>query len=370
MKKTLLLNPGPTNVSEEVRRAIKTQDICHREQEFFDVLSSVREKVLKAVNGEGTHTAIAFISSATGCNEAVISSIRGKVLVINNGKYSERLRKIVQTYKIPFIEMKVNPYAQIDVKEVEKILKNNPAITHIVFVHHETTTGLLLPLNELGKLAKKYKKILFADTVSSFGGYKIDVKADHLSFCTVSANKCLESFPGISFVVAEKAKLKLIKDKSRSFYFDLYAQWEAEEKKGQLPFTPAVQLFFALDKALEELMEEGIPKRIQRYKKNAKIMRQGLKSLGFEFILSEKLLQNSNIVTAIRLPKTLDYWKLHDALKEKGYTIYSGEKTLAEGIFRIATLGHLSEKDIHKFLKDLARILKKMNFQKGKVKNA
>jgi len=359
--KALLFNPGPTNVSEAVREAIKTPDICHREKEFFRVLRGVRKKILKAANGEKTHTAIAFVSSATGSNEAVISSLDGKILIINNGKYSERLREIVAKYKIPFQELRFNPLKRVDLKRVEKALIKDPLLTHILLVHHETTTGMLNDLFAFGKLAAKHKKILCADTVSSFGGYKIDVKRDHLSFCAVSANKCLESFPGISFVIAEKKELKKLQGKSRSYYFDLYNQWEYEEKKGQTPFTPAVQLFYALNQALDELLTEGIENRIARYKKNADLMRAGLKKLGFRFVLASAL--QSNIITAIRLPKNMDYWQTHDALKKSGYTIYSGQSTLDQGIFRIATLGHLQDEQIKQFLSDFGAILKKLNIK-------
>lgn len=361
-KKTLLFNPGPTNISESVRNAIKTKDICHREKEFFEVLSRVRDKILRVVNGRETHTAIAFVSSATGCNEAVISSISEKVLLINNGKYSERLKKMVERYNIPLIELKFNPFKQISLERIEKTLKTNPDITHIIMVHHETTTGMLVSLNKIGKLARKYKKLLFADTVSSFGGHKIDVKTDNLTFCTVNANKCLESFPGVSFVIVDKSELEKMKGKSRSFYFDLYNQWEFEEKKSQTPFTPAVQLFFALDKALDELIKEGIESRIKRYKINAEIMRKGLKKLGFRFVLPDNLLK-SNILTAIKMPQNMDYWKVHDMLKEKGYTIYSGQSTLNQGIFRIATLGHLKQKDIEEFLEDFEEVLKELKLK-------
>ncbi len=360
-KKTLLFNPGPTNVSDQVREAIKTPDICHREKEFFRLLRAVRKKILRVANAEKTHTAIAFVASATGCNEAVISSLEGKVLVINNGKYSERLKEIVIRYKIPFLELCFNPLKPIDLKKVEKALKVDPALTHILLVHHETTTGMLNDLHAIGKLAAKYKKIVCADTVSSFGGYKIDVKTDNLAFCTVSANKCLESFPGISFVIAQKKELKKLQGKSRSYYFDLYNQWEFEEKKGQTPFTSAVQLFFALNQALDELLTEGIQNRIRRYKNNANLMRQGLKKLGFRFVLPEYL--QSSIITSIKLPSNMDYWQVHDELKRKGYTIYSGQSTLDEGIFRIATLGHLSSEDIKNFLIDFTQTLKKIKFK-------
>jgi len=360
-KKSLLFNPGPTNVSEKVRNALKTKDICHREKEFSDVFTSVNNKILKIVNGEDTHTVIAFVCSGTGCNEAVISSIHGKILLINNGKYSERLQKIAETYDIPLNVLEFDPLKQIDLKKVEDALKEHNDITHILLVHHETTTGMLLPLHEIGQLAKKYNKILMADTISSFGGYKIDVKNDNLVFCTVSANKCLQSFPGISFIIARKSELKTLEGKSRSFYFDLYEQWEYGEKKGQTPFTAAVQLFFALDKALDELLEEGIENRIKRYEKNANRMREGLKKLGFKFILPDGL--QSNILTAIQLPKEMDYWKVHDKLKERGHTIYTGQATLDKGIFRVATMGHLKEEDIDDFLKDFKDVLNEVGFE-------
>lgn len=358
MKKTILMNPGPTNVSESVRNAIKTRDICHREPEFSQVLQRVRENLLKIVKGEKTHTVIPFVASATGSNEAVISSIYGKVLLINNGKYSERLKEIARRYHVSTKELKFHPLEQINLKVIESELKRDVRISHIVLVHHETTTGMLAPLRQIGRLAKKYRKVLFADTVSSVGGHDIDANLDNLSFFTVNANKCLESFPGISFVIARKKDLTALKDKSRSFYFDLYKQWEHVEGKGQTPFTPAVQLFYAADKALQELLREGLKNRIQRYKKLKNILKAGLEKLGFRFMLPERL--QSNILIAVRMPINMDYWNVHDMLKEKGFTIYSGQNLLDQGIFRIASLGHIDEKDIRMFLVELRKILDKL----------
>ena len=362
VKKRLLFNPGPTNVSEEVREVLKSVgDVCHREKEFRDVLDRIRSKILKVVNGEGTHTAVAFTASATGCNEAIINSVHGKILLINNGKFSKELGEIAKKYNIPVTELKFDPFKQIDLEKIENCLKQVPEITHILMVHHETETGMIIPLHEIGQLARKYNKILIADTVSSFGGLKIDAKADNLDFCSVSANKCLESFPGVSFVIAKKSELEKLKGKSRNYYFDLYANWESEERKSETPFTPAVQPFFALDKALNLLLEEGPENRIKRYERNAARMRKGLKKLGFKFVLPDST--QSNILTAIWIPKGLDYWELHDRLKERGYTIYSGKSTLDQGIFRIATLGAIGEGDIDSFLKCLKEVLGEMKFE-------
>ena len=313
--KNMLFNPGPTNVSKDVRNAIKTKDICHREPEFFEVLSRINNNIVKVLNGKETHSAVLFVSSGTGCNESICASIHGKVLVINNGKYSDRICDILDVYTIPYNRLKLPETEPMDLDLIEKILQEDKEITHIYLVHHETTTGALSPLRKVGQLSKKYKKLFCVDSVSSLGGHEFDLEKDNITFCTVSANKCLESFPGVSFVIGNTEEIKKLKGKSRSFYFDLYSQWK-KEQNGETPFTPAVQLIFALDEALQEFVEEGTEKRIKRYKGLAKKMRQGLKDMGFELLLLPEDMQ-SNILTALKMPDKMDYWKVHDKLKEK-----------------------------------------------------
>ncbi len=356
--KTKLFNPGPTNVSDNVRDAIKTRDICHREKEFFEVLLRVNKNIVKVLNGENTHNAVLFVSSGTGCNEAICSSIHGKVLVINNGKYSDRICNILERYKVPMYRLKFNPLDPIDLDLIEKELQENKEITHIYLIHHETTTGVVAPLRQIGELAKKYNKLLCVDSVSGLGGHEFDLKKDNISFCSVNANKCLESFPGVSFVIGRTEEIKKLEGKSRSYYFDIYSQWK-KEQNGELPFTPAVQLVFALDKAIQELIEEGLQNRIERYKNLAKKMRQGLKELGFELLLLPKEMQ-SNIVTAIKMPEKMNYWQVHDKLKERGITIYSGKGVLDHRKFRVATLGHINEEDVGWFLKNLKKIMEEV----------
>ena len=353
--KNMLFNPGPTNVSENVRDAIKTKDICHREKEFFEVLLRVNKNIVKVLNGEGTHSAVLFVSSGTGCNEAICASIHGKVLVINNGKYSDRICDILERFKVPMNRLKLPPLEPIDLDMIEKTLQEDKDITHIYLVHHETTTGALAPLRKIGELANKYNKLLCVDSVSSLGGHEFDLKKDNIAFCAVSANKCLESFPGVSFVIGKTEEIKKLEGKSRSFYFDIYTQWK-NEQTGQTPFTPAVQLIFALDVALQEFVEEGYEKRIERYKWLAKRMRDGLKELGFKLILLPEEVQ-SNILTAIKMPDKMDYSQVHDKLKERGITIYSGKEVLDKRMFRVATLGHITNEDIDWFLRNLKEVM-------------
>lgn len=349
--KRLLFNPGPTNVCESVRNAIRTHDICHREPEFTKVLKQLTNDLVTLVNGAGTHSAVLFVSSGTGCNEAMINGIEGKALVINNGKYSDRLCDILERYRIPYVRLKQDPLLPLRLDAVEEMLTNDPEITHIIAVHHETTTGALVPLRKLGEIAKKHHKLLLVDAVSSLGGHSFDVKADNIAFCTVSANKCLESFPGVSFVIARTEEIEKLKGKARCFYFDLHAQWR-KGLSGETPYTPAVQVVFAAAAALKRCLEEGYEQRVSRYRELANRMRDGLRKLGFELLLLPEEIQ-SNILTGIKLPPDIDYWTLHDRLKESGFTIYSDANVLAQGRFRIATMGSIDEHDVDTFLATL-----------------
>ena len=220
-------------------------------------------------------------------------------------------------------------------------------------------------MRKVGEIAKKYNKLLCVDAVSSLGGHPLDLMKDNIAFCSVSANKCLESFPGVSFVLARTDEVKKLEGKSRSFYFDIFQHWK-KEQKGETPFTPAVQLVFALDKALQEYMEEGYKTRIKRYEILAERMRFGLKEIGFELVLFPKEMQ-SNILTTMKMPKNMNYWLVHDKLKKRGITIYSDDNVLKERRFRVATLGAINEKDVDWFLENLKNVCEECKiFEKDK----
>lgn len=353
--KTMLFNPGPTNVSPRVKQALQSSDICHREPEFTTVLRRLNSNIVKALGGEDSHSAVLFVSSGTGCNEAVCASIHGKVLVLNNGKYAGRIVEILERFGVPHTDLLLPPQEGVDLNVVEKALQEDNTITHMYVVHHETTTGVLAPLRDIGALAERYHKLLCVDAVSSLGGHELHLQHDNIAFCTVSANKCLESYPGVSFVLARTEELQRLEGRSRSFYFDLYSQW-AKSLSGQTPFTPAVQLVLAMDLAIQELLEEGPAERIKRYQRLSAYMREGLKKLGFTLRLLPEPLQ-SNILTVLDIPLSMDYWKVHDKLKERGITIYSDNKVIGQGKFRVATMGHLNEDDIDWFLLNVKEVL-------------
>lgn len=353
--RTLLFNPGPTNVAFEVRKALSLEDMCHRELEFSKILKRVNQNIIRSLNLETKYSSILFGSSGTGCNEAIISSVDGKILLLENGKYSERLGAIADFYKIPITTIKFNEN-EFDLQIVEKVIKLEKDITHIMYVHHETTTGVLAPSYEIGQLAKKYNKLVIVDAISSLFGHKLDLENDYISFCSVSANKCLESFPGVSFVIAKTDEIINVKNKSKSFYLNLYKQWESGEN-GYTPYTTPVQLVRAVDVAVQKLLNEGIDNRIQRYNKLSKKLRSDLVRLGFSLRLPPEDIR-SNIITNVQIPNWLDYFILHDYLKANGLTIYSDEDVLKKGEFRIAILGDVGENDVDFLIEKITEVIK------------
>lgn len=311
----------------------------------------MNERLIRVLNGQGTHSAVLFVASGTGVNDAMLNCIQGRALLLDNGKYAQRLGEILDRYQIPYERFVVAPQQPIDVRSIAKTLREDGQFTHLVMVHHETTSGALAPLAKLGQVAKDAGVLLLVDAVSSLGGHPFDLQADNVAFCTVSANKCLESFPGVSFVIGRNLELANLKDRARSYYFDLYRQWERTQQ-GETPFTPAVQLVLALDVALQQLESEGYAERVNRYQRLAQRLRAGLTRLGFELELLPPD-QQSNILTTIRMPPHFDYWAVHDQLKARGITIYSDATVLSSRRWRVATLGSITEDDVDWFLQNL-----------------
>lgn len=357
-RRTVLLNPGPVNVTPRVRRALLKPDICHREAEFSALLSSVRRNLLKIFGIEKTYEAAFFSGSGTTALEAMLCSIikEGKeVLVLSNGVYGERMKKILEIHgsRVLLLQSRIGQFPAF--KEIEAALKKN-SVHAVAMVHHETSTGMLNPLKEIGALAKKYNKTFVVDAISSLGGETIDFKKNNVDLLAGTSGKCLHGFPGVSFVLVTKKKISSLSKEPRSLTLDLAATLESE-KRGDTRFTPVVQIFYAFDEALKELAAEGLKKRIDNYrKKHARLVR-GFRALGLVFLV--EVPYRSHVLTALWTPEFIAYDKLHDTLKKQGFVIYAGQSGLKGKIFRIANLGDVTMRDIERLLSCLKRTLKK-----------
>ena len=346
----ILLNPGPVNVSPRVTAALGRGDLCHREPECAELLARIRSRLVEAFAPRGGFAAVVITGSGTAALEMAVTSAvsaRGRLVVVANGVYGDRIAAMAAAARLPHTVVQSAWTVPPDLAHLEQAIRE-PDVEVVAVVHHETTTGLRNPIAEVGRLARAHGKLLLIDAVSALGGDPLDVEAVGADLVVGTANKCIQGLPGMSFVLVRKTAMhRLAGHPRRSLYLSLPVHHEAEER-GSTPFTPAVQVAYALDEALAELLEESVEARIARYAGAAALLRAGFERLGLVCVLPAEL--RSNSITSLWLPPGRTYAELHDGLKARGYVVYEGQGSLQREIFRVANMGHLGRKDFEGFL--------------------
>ncbi|HMI90464.1 MAG TPA: aminotransferase class V-fold PLP-dependent enzyme, partial [Polyangiales bacterium] len=258
----ILLNPGPATTSDRVKHAQIVSDICPREHEFGAVVSAVRAKLGRVPAGGSDYSAVLLGGSGTAAMESCLSSVipaDGHVLIAANGAYGERAIKIAQAYGIAHTALRQSWLAPIDLDAVVAALAAEPRTTHLFFVHHETTTGLLNPFEQLAGLCRERGVATIVDAVSSYAGMALDLNRAPVDYLFSSSNKCVQGFAGLGFVLARRSSLAATeRHPRRGVYLNLFDNWQAQEADGQFLFTPPVQVVYALDAALDELVRQRI----------------------------------------------------------------------------------------------------------------
>src|SRR5262245_59822399 len=204
MRQYILLNPGPVNVSPRVQQALLRGDLCHREEEFSDLLVAIRSKLLRAFTPQG-YTAVPLSGSGTLAVEAMVSSALPegrKLLVINNGVYGERMLRMAEAHRIPTVELRYGWTERPNLGQIEDTRTADPTIAAVALVHHETTTGLLNLVADVGAITRRTGRLLLLDAVSALAGEDIDLAYDGVDVCACTANKCIQGLPGVAFVLA------------------------------------------------------------------------------------------------------------------------------------------------------------------------
>ena len=303
---SLLFTPGPLTTSLTVKQAM-LRDVGSWHSEFNAVVRRVRDELLRLAGlGPGSgYVAILMQGSGTFGVESVIASVippRGKLLVLSNGAYGERIAKMTACLKIDHHVLRSEEDAVPGPDEVDAILAGDPAITHVALVHCETTTGILNPLEPIGRVVRRHGRGFIVDAMSSFGAIPIDFEAAAIDYLVSSANKCIEGVPGFSFVLARRAALEATAGFARSLSLDLLGQLRGFEANGQFRFTPPTHAILAFDQALRELAAEGgVAARGRRYAANHRKLVAGMRALGFVPFLRPEI--QSSIITAFRCPR-------------------------------------------------------------------
>ena len=353
VKRNILLNPGPSTTTDTVKFAQVVPDICPREREFGKLMKNLREDLVKIVHGDlDEYTSVLFTGSGTLNIDVCLNSLLPegkKILVINNGAYSTRAVEICQYYGLPYIELKF-PEDQIpDLEMIEQALKRNSDVALVHTTHNETGTGLLNPIKEIGALVHKYGAVFTVDTTSTYAMRPINVHEDNIDFCMASAQKGLMAFTGLSFIVGRKALIEASKEyPKRSYYCNLYMQYDFFEKTGEMHFTPPVQTIYATIQALKEYWDEGEAEKWARHTRVFNAINQGLDQLGFRQVIRPEW--RAGLVSAVVYTDdpNWNFEKVHDYCYEHGFTIYPG-KLSSTNTFRLCALGAIDEQDIEDF---------------------
>lgn len=353
VKRNVLLNPGPSTTTDTVKLAQVVPDICPREKEFAGLMKGLREDLVKIVHGDlNKYTSVLFCGSGTLNIDVCINSLlpEGKrVLIVNNGAYSTRAVEICQYYGLPYIDLRFPIDQRPDLRRVEETLKCNPDIGLVHTTHNETGTGILNPIREIGGLAHQYGAIFTVDTTSTYAMRPINIEEDNIDFCMASAQKGLMAMTGLSFVVGNRSIIERSKEfPKRSYYCNLYLQYDFFEKTGEMHFTPPVQTIYATIQALKEYWEEGESAKWARHTRVFNAIHAGLDELGFKDVIKREW--QSGLVVSVIYPDdpNWDFEKVHDYCYKRGFTIYPG-KISTTNTFRLCALGAIDESDIKDF---------------------
>jgi 2-aminoethylphosphonate-pyruvate transaminase len=353
VKRNVLLNPGPATTSDAVKYAQVIPDICPREQEFVELMTNVRKDLVKVVHGDPEkYTAVIFTGSGTIIQDVLVNSLvpeGKKICVVNNGAYAARMVEIAGYYNIECVDIKSSSTDLPDLDEVKRVIEADKDIAVVAAVHHETGTGVLNPVSEIGKIAHDNGCIFIVDTISTYGLRPIDIEKENIDFVMSSAQKGLAGMTGASWAVGNIDAIRKSKDyPTRSYYCNLFMQFDFFDRVGEMHFTPPVQTVYALSQALKEYFDEGELPRWDRLQKCWEAIHKGLDDIGLGSVIKKDI--QGKLVVTVEAPNDdrFDFPTLHDYCYDRGFTIYPG-KMFGLKTFRLCNLGLITHKDIEDF---------------------
>jgi len=250
-----------------------------------------------------------------------------------------------------------------DLVQIEKALETDAAITNVAVIHCETTTGLMNPVQDIGRIVQGFSRRLFVDAMSSFGAVPVDLAEWGIDYLVSSANKCIEGVPGFGFALVRRDALMQTEGNARSLSLDLLSQWKGLEQNGQFRFTPPTHALLAFRQALLELEAEGgVAGRAARYRANYETLIAGMRAMGFQEYLERE--DQGYIITAFRYPRhpNFDFDEFYKRLNDRGYVIYPGKVSQAD-CFRIGTIGRIFESDVNDLLAALREVVAEMGIE-------
>jgi aspartate aminotransferase-like enzyme len=345
--KQYLMTAGPTPLPPAVSQALSQPMLYHRAPAFVEVLARALTR-LKTVF-QTDNEVLLFAASGTGALESAVANLvrpDEPVLVASCGKFGERWAELCDAYGARTVHWKTEWGRRVDPAELDRVLGENEA--EVVFTtFSETSTGVLNDIRELTEVAHRHRALIAVDAVSGLGAVPLPQDEWEVDVVAAGSQKALMSPPGLAFVSANQVALgRAVAAPGRRYYLDWGRALSSQLKDPpDSPFTPAVGLVQALDVALGLIEEEGLEQVFERHRLLGRATRAAARALELELLGPED--ENSNVVTAIRLPEGIDGAAVPRLMRDRfGVTIAGGQGHLKGKIARIAHCGYYGAFDI------------------------
>ncbi len=361
-----LLTPGPLTTSFETKQAM-LRDWGSWDGDFRQMTQDIRSRLV-AMLGRGNEAfdCVPVQGSGSFAVEAMLGSFvpdTGKVLVLANGAYGLRAARTLQYLRRDHVVLNKGDYLPPRADEVTRILRDDPAITHVFAVHCETSSGILNPIEEISRAVQGEGRTLLIDSMSAFGAVALEPNSVQFEAMVSSANKCIEGVPGFGFVLARKEALIRAEGNSHSLCLDVHDQWAHMQRTGQWRFTPPTHVVAAFAAALKaHETEGGVAARGARYTRNRDVLVDGMRGLGFETLLKDRWLSPIIVTFFCPADPQFGFDRFYALMKQQGFIIYPGKLTVADS-FRIGCIGQMDEHVMQQVVRAARRALDDMGVE-------
>ncbi len=365
MIKKYIMTPGPTPISGQVLREHGRPLMHHRSPEFSEIFIKATGKLKKFMKTE--NEVFILTSSGTGGMEAAITnafSPGDKVLVASTGNFGQRFKKLSKVFGLDIIAIDYEWGEALDPEDIREALDRDPDIKGVMFQFSETSTGVLNDAMAVGEIVKDYDGITIVDAISGLGASEFKTDEWNLDIVIGGSQKGLSAPTGAAFVsVSPKAWNLIEKSTMPRFYFNLLDAREAANRKPpQTPWTPAISIIVAINKAMDLLLEEGFERSFARHKLLAEATHKAVERIGLKLLVKDPK-DRGQSVTSIMVPEGIDGKKLSNIMRTKhGVTIAGGQGKLKGKIIRIGHLGWVGMFDIITAISSLEMALKDLGF--------
>ncbi len=338
--------PGPTNVPQRVIQAMVRPIINHRGPEFRELYARLIENSKRVFETKGD--LIILSASGTGGVEAAVTNITApgdEVIVPVMGTFSGRVSDMVNRFGGKAIEIPIELGRSVTADQVKQALDRAKGPRAVIVVYNETSTGCTArSLREIGEVCRGRDTLFVADAISILGGDELPVDEWGVDICVTGSQKCLMAPPGLALVSVNQKAWKVIEGNRRSYYFDLLA-YKKNLDEGQTPYTPALPLYYALDEALQMILEEGMEARVRRHRICAEAFYNGFTAIDFKPFAAKEF--RSNVVLALTPPAGVEVPKFRALLEEKyGVVVAGGMGPIKEKIIRVGSMGMVSQREV------------------------